>query len=404
MKKRFLGCTAAVLTAMTLLSGGVSMSADAEETMKIVALGDSITTGYSLDNSLKGSYADMVSCYYNAELTNLAQDGFTSADLLAQLSDPSVQAAVAEADIVLVTVGGNDVLQPVLKNEIVDSSQYETMGALINSLSGDVDLRTQMNVYLSKTMPPAIKTFRENVVQIADKLKASTGGTIVFQTVYNPMDVDADDTPLASSGSMELLRSYVTKFLEGVPDNTIYVEGQCVNGAIRDLSGVTVVDSYETLFDHGYYYTRINDVDVHPNNAGHLAIAESIIRKLNLPETGRENGTAMRAAYTSDNVENTLANVNSDYNSTIYNRVLMNSRGDVDADGSVAIADATSVLGIYAANAAGADAPVTGVNALAADGNIDGAVNLEDASAVLQYYSQRAAGMFSGTFTDFVNQ
>ncbi len=410
MTKKHLSRSAAFLTALTLLSGSLSVTANAEDRLKIVVLGDSISTGYSVDDTLTGSYADIVATYYGADVTSFAQDGFTSADLLAQLSDSTVLSAVAEADVVLVTIGGNDILQPVLKNDVVDATQYKDMHQLIAELGGDLMLVTAMNSYLSKTMPAAITQFRENVVQIADKLKANANGEIVFQTVFNPMDCDADNTPLATSGSMETFSSNVKKFLEGVPNNTIYVEGKCVNGAIRDLTDVTVIDTYDLLFDRGYYYTRIFNVDVHPNNRGHLVIAEAIIRALNLPETGNENAHAMRAAYTytestdKTTANATLASVNADFNATIADRIVNKNYvyGDVDANGVVEIADAAAALNIYSSQAAGMTPTVAEINIPSADGNRDGIIDMADASSMLLYYAGITAGTYSSTYDEFV--
>lgn len=409
MKKNNLKRAAAILAAISLMMSAVPTEASAEESMSIVALGDSITTGYSKDGTLIASYAEMVSDYYGAELTSFAQDGLTSSGLLEQLSDVSVQAAVAEADVVLVTIGGNDILQLVLNNDYIDATQYESMNQLISGLKTESGapnyaVLTPFNLYLTKTMPGVIANFRSNVAAIAEQLKASTNAKIVFQTVYNPMDCDADDTDLAVSGSMEILSSNVNKFLEGIADNTAFPKGQCVNGAIRDLTGVTVVDTFQTVYDHGYYYTDIKMVDVHPNSIGHLAIAETIMDALALPETGAENGTKLRLAYTASGAEKTLGNIDSALNDSIMGKVMKNSYGDVDANGAVEIADATSVLSIYAANGAGTESPITGVNAQAADADQNGTVDISDATLVLGYYAAKGANAFDGTFMEYAEQ
>lgn len=406
MKRKYFSSAAAFLTAMSLAAGSASVSASAEDAMKFVAIGDSITAGYSPDDTLAASYAEMVSSYYGGELVSFAQNGLTSAGLLEQLSDPTVQSEIASADVVFVTIGGNDILHMVLNNDYIDAAQYDSMDALIAALKTSTgepnyDILTPLNIYFMKSMPTVIKECRANIAAIAEQLKSVTDAQIVFQTVYNPMDCDADDTALAVSGSMEMLSNNVNKFLEGVENNTAFPIGQCVNGAIRDLTDVTVVDSFQLMYDHGYYYTRIDDVDVHPNNAGHLVMAESIIQALGISETGSENGTKLRAAYTADGAENTLSGVNAALDESIRSRVLRNSYGDTDANGSVDLNDAADALSIYAANGAGAEPPVTGVNAEAADGNQDGSVDLDDAALMLGYYAERGAECFSGTFMEY---
>lgn len=62
---------------------------------------------------------------------------------------------------------------------------------------------------------------------------------------------------------------------------------------------------------------------------------------------------------------------------------------DIDASGKADIADAITILGAYAENAAGMRTAVDDKM----DVNSDGNVNVEDATYVLNYYSQAAAGL-----------
>ena len=91
-------------------------------------------------------------------------------------------------------------------------------------------------------------------------------------------------------------------------------------------------------------------------------------------------------------------------NDSILGKVLKNSFGDVDANGAVEIADATSALSIYAANGASVDPPVTGVNAQAADADQNGTVDIADATLVLGYYAAKGANIFDGTFPEYAAQ
>ncbi|MBQ8515160.1 MAG: hypothetical protein IJ496_07165 [Ruminococcus sp.] len=408
MKKKNLERAAAFLTAAALtMSAAAPLSTEASDGEVIVALGDSITSGYSADGTLMASYAEMVSSYCGAELVNLAQDGATSADLLAQLSDTGVQETVAGADIILVTIGGNDIMQPVLNNDYIDATQHSTMSDLIGAMreqdAANPFFTALMMAYLGQTMPTAVSECRANIEQIAAQLRTLNGhAEIVFQTVYNPMDLDADDTPLATSGSMETLSTEVKNYLEGMENNTLYEYG--VNDTIRGLQGVTVADVYETLFDRAFYYTGIHYVDVHPNSIGHLAIAETVIAAMQREETGTEDGTLMRSVYTGTGAEQTLPTVNAALNESLQARVLKNSLGDVNANGVVEISDATDALTIYAQTGASLTPSITGVNAIAADGNQDGVVDISDATLILSYYASYGAQVFTGTFEEFAAQ
>jgi hypothetical protein len=67
--------------------------------------------------------------------------------------------------------------------------------------------------------------------------------------------------------------------------------------------------------------------------------------------------------------------------------------GDVDADGSIAIADATMILTEYAGTAAGFAATFDDAKKAAADVDGDGNIAIADATAILSYYAANAAGL-----------
>ncbi len=403
MKKKITKLTAAFFAAITLLESSAVLNASADDGIKIVALGDSITNGYSMDGSLIASYPQIVSEYYNAELVNFASDGLTSEGLLEQLSDSTLQSEIADADVVLVTIGGNDIMQPVLNNEFLDASQYNTMTELIAAMKEQGDMFVfQLQVYLNSVMPDAIQTCNANIQEIENRLSSMTNGQIVIQTVYNPMDLSADDTTLASSGSMTALSANVQGYLEGKPNNTLYPEDGGINDIIRGLEIASVVDTFNLFADHSYFYTHIYNTDVHPNSKGHLAIAASVIDTLNLPETYSGSSSIMRRAYKESGAESTLAGISTDVNDSVVEKILKKGIGDADGDGYVNLSDATAALTIYAYNAALLDSPITGIDALAADVDSDGEAGISDATLILQYHAENTAKLIDCTFPEYI--
>ena len=79
MRKRILSTLLALCLALSLLPA--SALAAGGEQKSYVALGDSITTGYGLTENETG-FAKQVADSNGYTLTNLAQDGATSTDLL----------------------------------------------------------------------------------------------------------------------------------------------------------------------------------------------------------------------------------------------------------------------------------------------------------------------------------
>lgn len=88
-------------------TGGVAVTAAAVAVRQnLVVLGDSVASGYAC--SCGGFAADLAQANGPAALTNDAENGLTSEGLLAELSSPTLDAALASATVVTVTIGAND--------------------------------------------------------------------------------------------------------------------------------------------------------------------------------------------------------------------------------------------------------------------------------------------------------
>ena len=93
-----------------------SVSAEARK-LEIVALGDSITTGYKLDgydasnvseNTQIQNYVNLVAMDKDANVLNLAHDGDKTQDLLDILNDVDNIEKINKADVILISIGGNE--------------------------------------------------------------------------------------------------------------------------------------------------------------------------------------------------------------------------------------------------------------------------------------------------------
>jgi lysophospholipase L1-like esterase len=80
-------------------------------TRLVVALGDSLTRGRG-DDTGRGYVGDLAASLPGGSgavrVENLAVDGLESRDLLASLAEPNVRALVSRANLVLLSIGGND--------------------------------------------------------------------------------------------------------------------------------------------------------------------------------------------------------------------------------------------------------------------------------------------------------
>lgn len=105
MKKRIVSLLLCLCLAVGLLPARALAAP-----VSYVALGDSITAGYGLGEGEK-AFPQLLAEANGLDLTDLAEDGLTGAELSAALqTDKELQQAVAGADIITVTIGGNDLM------------------------------------------------------------------------------------------------------------------------------------------------------------------------------------------------------------------------------------------------------------------------------------------------------
>ena len=252
-----------------------------------VALGDSIADGYGLADD-EQSFPELVAAERGYELkTVTSSDGWTSDDLLAQLSDEGVAAEVAAADVVTITVGGNDLmgaLYDYLAEKAGGFATAEEIEEMLTGERGEIDLsNTVVSMVMSaladfptsEQAASAIKTLGTNLAGMVQAIKAANPDvTIVITNQYNPYG-HLDATVVAA---------VVSAFDQGV---------KTLNAALQGLAtpaGVPVADVY-ALFDASeaapcnawVQGTRAN-LDFHPNALGHELIAQAVEAKLPEPE------------------------------------------------------------------------------------------------------------------------
>jgi lysophospholipase L1-like esterase len=213
-----------------------------------VALGDSLATGAGAATSYVEEFADLLRDDTGAEVevTNFAVDGWTSADLLASLrDDDGVQAAVADADLVTVDIGGNDLLR------VLPAYASGTCG-------GDDNLAC---------LEHAADQFSANWSELLDELLALREGDpdgVLTMDLYQPFGHDdrlGDD--------LDRLRP----FLAAVND-TIVTEARA-----RDVRVAEVFRAFHG--DDGLGLPAdagLISVDgLHPSNEGHRLIADTLL-------------------------------------------------------------------------------------------------------------------------------
>ena len=277
MRKRILSTLLALCLALSLLPA--SALAAGGEQKSYVALGDSITTGYGLAENETG-FARQVADSNGYTLTNLAQNGVTSSMLLTSLSDSEVSSAIASADLITVTIGGNDLMNA-LYAYLADAYNTQnntgiTADDVKASLAGthsEIQQSTMLILAASKISDflqsteatTALGAFTTNLTNIISAIKGNNSSAeIIVVNQYNPY------SRLSTGNLLDL----------SALDSAV----QALNTAISSgaTAGYTVADVY-TAFEEAtenpcnasVSLPSIN-LDFHPNAAGHSLIASTI--------------------------------------------------------------------------------------------------------------------------------
>ena len=162
---------AALLLVLALLCGALAITANAGPAnlagKKFVVLGDSVAAGIGATAEENG-YAWIVAKELGLTLANHAVPGDTTAGLLKILAeDKAAQQAIRQADIINVSIGGNDLL-----------------AANVMRL-----LTRLLILHDESTLNPVIEEYRKNFAQVVEKIRTlNSSAMLVIQTPYNSME------------------------------------------------------------------------------------------------------------------------------------------------------------------------------------------------------------------------
>ena len=136
----------------------------AEEKLSYVVLGDSIGWGAGVLNSDEAVFGRIVADTNGYDFTNDAVNGYMTSDLLSHLEKENIASDVASADIIGISIGGNNFLRGNMKQLIADASAGDYSG--FDAIAAD---------------------FYTDFCAIIEKIKAlNPDALIIVQTLYNP--------------------------------------------------------------------------------------------------------------------------------------------------------------------------------------------------------------------------
>ena len=288
LMKKLLGVavSAALFLCLVPMAG-----AQSENGTSYVALGDSISSGYGLEEGTL-SFAQQVAQDNGLELTNLAQDGETATSLLDKLQTDQVSEAVAQADIMTITVGGNDLMNALhayltdaynQRNPENPTTQEDMKNAVMGGDMGVLTFALEVGPGFSNSeqAPQALADFHTHLTQIVLNIRAENPQVqLVVVEQYNPYSYllkELSKNPIFASSAQSLCAA----FGAGVADinNVIAAVAQQ-----QECSVAKVYDAFETAQENPCNASvsvpvKLN-LDFHPNEYGHALIAQQVTELL----------------------------------------------------------------------------------------------------------------------------
>ena len=248
-----------------------SVNDDDKNYSSILVLGDSISSGYGLEgypDNLDGirNYGNLIRDELKPDTyNNLAINGQTSSELLEKVENGQYDENINDADLILVTIGGNDILgmfTDSLKKAFQDENgKYQlviTDSDVLNNLVDKI-----INSQKDEEYTKACDNFKTNFIKLTSLIhEKNPDATVYFQTVYNPFS----GVPYLSKID-NFAQKYISRINDGIRDNT------------KDENGNTLyeyIDVADFFKLRALQLTNIIRIDIHPNSTGHQMIYQML--------------------------------------------------------------------------------------------------------------------------------
>lgn len=248
----------AVLLCLVMMLMSLSAVAFAEEKQFYLVLGDSIGYGSGIRNSQDACYGKIVADTNGYEYANHAIPGHTTTNLIARLKEDVVKADVEKADIISISIGGNDFLMSNLYGLMFDAmvkedyskfdeiahSFYENFSTIIGMIR---ELNGEAVILMQTLYNPQSGYLRAPYQQGADRINAAiekfskeNPGEIIIVDVATALNSDmgnfaSDAVHPSAKGNEEIAKavlSEIAKFSpEGKTEPVINVKGDDIKNA-----------------------------------------------------------------------------------------------------------------------------------------------------------------------------
>lgn len=400
-------------------------AADYGDGKNLVLLGDSVAAGYGLSEQ-ELNYGQICADYLGGSVENYAHSGDETDDLLNVISNFSEEqkTAAGNADVIVISIGGNDLMQEFAKEFLkyaltkgLLTEQYSSLTEADIDAIEKLDLLSLMKGVIDEEKAKAFalgdpitfvsklnvignginkgltaNTIIPNIQQAVSSLKEiNPDAKIIVQTIYNPIQFEEGYFEKIGKGenyakAIDNVRKVFRNILESFNTQLAGVEGIEIADIYTDFSSKD-----DNGREYSWYFTKMQapsraEMDIHPTQAGHLAIAANIIGVIG---EKNDDGSKLRQLYNNlSDKESYPAAALASYENVCGTYSL----GDLNDDGKIDSTDASSVLREY--SLASTEKPTSFTDAQKKAGNVDGSgsVDATDASTLLRYYSYTSTG------------
>lgn len=278
MKKLLFSVLISVMMVLSASVGFVNANsfkiASAETVGNLVALGDSITTGCRIngitdedDEEYLDTAKDNTNLYVNKLATNInysvsnyAVNGAEIDNLILEIAKTEVSNALTSANLIVITIGGNDIMSPMLDELNTSPISF--------GVSGDFSQATKDSISENTS------NFQAKLPTLISNLKAKNStAQIILQTVYNPAENLTGDLTI----EVPIIGNYGIAYSDIYDAVNPYITA--LNTIIKNnasTSGYTVADVYTAFKDSDLTLTNLEGLDIHPNIAGHNVIYTTV--------------------------------------------------------------------------------------------------------------------------------
>ncbi len=259
--------------AAAFMIGAAVLPASADKSYSsMLVIGDSISTGYGLENYTPGgspyecrSYgnilAESLGLKSRESYINRAVNGDASDDLLKLL--PSLKTYAEKSELIVVSIGGNDLLH--ILPQFAQSLTGKGISGLVDAANAILSM--DKNVLADKLKKPetsmpiitAVANYTVNLKKIIDTLhEYNPSARVIFLAQYNPME------GVAEAGAFGTFAGNVIDSLNMALRGAVAASGY----------GYEVADIPSVINVNAEGYTNIASLDIHPNGEGHALMGK----------------------------------------------------------------------------------------------------------------------------------